>query len=232
METSKRIARLIEMVPKCGSMVDVGTDHGYVPIGVVRAGKAERAIASDVRKGPLKIAEMNILEEGLSDRIRVAMGSGLKTVRPKEVDGAVIAGMGGNLVRDILMDSMDVVMNLDFLIVQPAQNPEVIREYLYTRPYEVISEDLVREDDGRYYEYIMVRYTGRISEQVGTPLGYELSPYLLKNGHPLLSGFIGEKLSEAENIILKLDLNSDNARAKKADLEEKIFKLKEIEKWL
>lgn len=232
MDISKRIAMLIEMVPKCTSMVDVGTDHGYVPIGVIKAGKAERAIASDVRKGPLKIAEMNILEEGLSDRIRVAMGSGLKTVKPKEVDGAVIAGMGGNLVKDILMDSMDVVRNLDFLIVQPAQNPEVIREYLYTGPYEVISEDLVREDDGRYYEYIMVRYTGSISESVGTPLGYELSPYLLKNGHSLLSGFIGEKLREAENIILKLDLNSDNARAKKADLEDKIFKLKEIEKWL
>lgn len=232
METSKRILRLIEMVPKCCSMVDVGTDHGYVPIGVIKAGKAESAIASDVRIGPLKIAEMNIREEGLSDRIRVAMGSGLKTVKAKEVDGAVIAGMGGNLTRDILMDSMDVVMALDFLIVQPAQNPEVIREYLYTGPYEIISEDLVREDDGRYYEYIMVRYSGKISEQEDTPLGYELSPYLLKHGHPLLPGFIREKLREAENIILKLDLNSDNARTKKADLEEKIFRLKEIEKWL
>ena len=232
MDISRRIMRLIEMVPKCASMVDVGTDHGYVPIGVIKAGKAERAVASDVRKGPLKIAEMNILEEGLSDRISIAMGSGLTTIRPHEVEGAVIAGMGGNLVKDILIDSMDVVRTLSFLIIQPAQNPEVIREYLYTGPYEIISEDLVKEDDGRYYEYIMVRHTGKISEQIEAPLGYEVSPYLLKNGHPLLSGFIGEKLREAENIILKLDLNSDNARAKKTALEEKIFKLKEIEKWL
>lgn len=232
METSKRILRLIEMVPKCSSMVDVGTDHGYVPIGVIKAGKADTAIASDVRKGPLKIAEMNICDEGLSDRIRVTLGSGLMTVHPGEVDGAVIAGMGGNLVKDIILDSMDVVRVLKFLIIQPAQNPEVIREFLYTGPFEIIKEDLVIEEDGRYYEYLMVRYTGNIPEPAETPLGYELSPYLLKNGHPLLSGFIREKNREAESIIMKLDLNSDNAKAKKIALEEKIFKLKEIEKWL
>ena len=109
MDISKRLNRIIELVPPCVSIIDVGTDHGYVPIGVIKEGKAETAYASDFRILPLKKAEANIRLEGLEDRIRILHGSGLTTVSPGEVEGAVIAGMGGNLTRDIMEDSLEVV---------------------------------------------------------------------------------------------------------------------------
>ena len=130
MDISKRLNRIIELVPPCASIIDVGTDHGYVPIGVIKEGKAETAYASDFRILPLKKAEANVRLEGLEDRIRMLHGSGLTTVSPGEVEGAVIAGMGGNLTRDIMEDSLEVVKSLKFLLLQPAQNPEVLREYL------------------------------------------------------------------------------------------------------
>lgn len=236
MDISKRLYRIIELIPPCRSMVDVGTDHGYVPIGIIRAGKAETAYASDFRILPLKKAEANIRLEGLEDRIRTLHGSGLTTVVPGEVEGAVIAGMGGNLTRDIMEDSLDVVKSLKFLLLQPAQNPEVLREYLYEGNYDILLEDLVKEDDGRFYEYLLVRYQeGRKKspDLEGMPLcGYEVSPWLIRNGHPLLQEYLETRVKEFHEIISKLRHDSENARSRKMELEEKIIKFKEIIKWI
>lgn len=241
MDISKRLNRIIELVPPCTSIIDVGTDHGYVPIGVIKAGKVETAYASDFRLLPLKKAEANIRLEGLEDRIRTVHGSGLTTVSPGDVEGAVIAGMGGNLTRDIMEDSIDLVKSLRFLLLQPAQNPEVLRQYLYEGDYDILLEDLVKEEDGRFYEYILVRpHEGRAHEGVGkgtdeepVPLcGYEVSPWLIRNGHPLLREYLDTRISEFHEIITKLATDSENAKSRKIELEEKIIKFKEIIRWL
>lgn len=236
MDISKRLNRIIELVPPSASIIDVGTDHGYVPIGVIKAGKAETAIASDFRPLPLRKAEANIRLEHLEDRIRTVRGSGLTTVSPGDVEGAVIAGMGGNLTRDIMEDSIEVVRSLRFLLLQPAQNPEVLRQYLYEGEYDILLEDLVKEDDGRFYEYLLVRpHAGKVKEKDKEELplcGYEVSPWLIRNGHPLLREYLDTRIDEFHEIISKLSEDSDNARSRKVELEEKIIKFKEIIKWI
>lgn len=236
MDISKRLNRIIELVPPSVSIIDVGTDHGYVPIGLIRAGKAQTATASDFRILPLKKAEVNIRLEGLEDRIRTVCGSGLTTVSPGEVEGAVIAGMGGNLTRDIMEESMEVVKSLRFLLLQPAQNPEVLRQYLYEGDYDILQEDLVKEDDGRFYEYLLVRYHegGKtVPHEDGIPrCGYDVSPWLIENGHPLLGEYLETRVKEFQEIISKLGDGSENARSRKIELEDKIIKFKEIIKWI
>lgn len=236
MDISRRLNRIIELVPPCASIIDVGTDHGYVPIGVIKAGKAETAFASDVRILPLKKAEDNIRLEGLEDRISTVRGSGLMTVSPGDVEGAVIAGMGGNLTRDIMEDSIEVVRSLRFLLLQPAQNPEVLRQYLYEGDYDILLEDLVKEEDGRFYEYLLVRPHVDKEKEVDIdtiPLcGYEVSPWLIKNGHPLLKEYLDTRIDEFHEIISKLGNDSSNAKSRKIELEEKIIKFKEISKWI
>lgn len=82
---------------------------------------------------------------------------GLKPLKVGEVNGVIIAGMGGNLIRDIILEDIEKVKLYDFLILQPAQNPEVLREFLYNNNFEILNEDLIL-DDGKFYELFKVKY--------------------------------------------------------------------------
>ncbi|MGL5677452.1 MAG: class I SAM-dependent methyltransferase, partial [Cellulosilyticaceae bacterium] len=98
MQLTKRLYEIVSLVPKGSTMVDVGTDHGYIPIYLTRNAICEKCIASDVNKGPLESAKRHMDQNGLQN-IDLRLGSGLSTVDPEEgVEVAIIAGMGGLLI--------------------------------------------------------------------------------------------------------------------------------------
>lgn len=228
MELSIRLKTIVNQVDKCKSIIDVGTDHGYVPIFLVKQGVCEKAIASDINKGPIEKAKINISFEGLSSKIDCRLGAGLKTVKKGEVNGVIIAGMGGNLTRDILLEDIEKVKLYDFLILQPAQNPEVLREFLYSGNFDIINEDLCFED-GKFYELFKVKYN---NENKGLKLHdeihYEVSPLIRKKNHPLIKKYIQNKIEKYETILKYIKEDSDSAKKRKELLLNKISKLKEM----
>ena len=226
MELSKRLKRIVEHVDKCESVADIGTDHGYIPIYLVKEGICEKAIASDINKGPIEKAKVNVAFEGVSNKVKCLLGSGLNPLKVGEVNGVILAGMGGNLTRDILLADMDKVKKYDFIILQPAQNPEVLREFLYKNDYEIIDEDLIK-DEGRFYELFKVKYNENSEKLVfEDELEYEVSPLLREKGHPLFKEFIEEKINRCETILSFIKEDTEAAKKRKSDLEEKINKLK------
>ncbi|MDU7885042.1 MAG: class I SAM-dependent methyltransferase, partial [Clostridium perfringens] len=201
MELSKRLKRIAEHVDKCESVADIGTDHGYIPIYLVKEGICKKAIASDINKGPIEKAKVNVAFEGVSNKVKCLLGPGLNPLKVGEVNGVILAGMGGNLTRDILLADMDKVKKYDFIILQPAQNPEVLREFLYKNDYEIIDEDLIK-DEGRFYELFKVKYNENSEKLVfEDELEYEVSPLLREKGHPLFKEFIEEKINRCETIL-------------------------------
>ncbi|XZH19299.1 tRNA (adenine(22)-N(1))-methyltransferase [Clostridium perfringens] len=226
MELSKRLKRIAEHVDKCESVADIGTDHGYIPIYLVKEGICKKAIASDINKGPIEKAKVNVAFEGVSDKVKCLLGPGLNPLKVGEVNGVILAGMGGNLTRDILLADMDKVKKYDFIILQPAQNPEVLREFLYKNYYEIIDEDLIK-DEGRFYELFKVKYNENSEKLVfEDELEYEVSPLLREKGHPLFKEFIEEKINRCETILSFIKEDTEAAKKRKSDLEEKINKLK------
>ncbi|HHQ4318705.1 class I SAM-dependent methyltransferase [Clostridium perfringens] len=226
MELSKRLKRIAEHVDKCESVADIGTDHGYIPIYLVKEGICKKAIASDINKGPIEKAKVNVAFEGVSDKVKCLLGPGLNPLKVGEVNGVILAGMGGNLTRDILLADMDKVKKYDFIILQPAQNPEVLREFLYKNDYEIIDEDLIK-DEGRFYELFKVKYNENSEKLVfEDELEYEVSPLLREKGHPLFKEFIEEKINKCETILSFIKEDTEAAKKRKIDLEEKINKLK------
>ena len=227
MELSIRLKAIANQIDKCESVADIGTDHGYIPIYLVERGVCERAVASDINKGPINKAKKNISIEGLSKKIDCYLGPGLKPLKVNEVNGIVIAGMGGNLTRDILLADMKKVEKYNFMILQPAQNPEVLREFLYNNEYEIIDEDLIL-DDGTYYELFKVKYNKRAEIlKFEDDLLYEISPVLLKKKHPLMNDYIEAKISKCEKILTHIKDDTESANAKKDEIKNKI---KELEK--
>ena len=226
MELSKRLKRIAEHVDKCESVADIGTDHGYIPIYLVKEGICKKAIASDINKGPIEKAKVNVAFEGVSNKVKCLLGPGLNPLKVGKVNGVILAGMGGNLTRDILLADMDKVKKYDFIILQPAQNPEVLREFLYKNDYEIIDEDLIK-DEGRFYELFKVKYNENSEKLVfEDELEYEVSPLLREKGHPLFKKFIEEKINRCETILSFIKEDTEAAKKRKSDLEEKINKLK------
>ncbi|MGB4588155.1 MAG: class I SAM-dependent methyltransferase [Clostridiaceae bacterium] len=230
MELSPRLKKIVEMVPKCDVLADIGTDHGYVLIELIHARKITKGIASDNKKRPLEKAKINSETEGVIDGIDFRLGEGLCTLLVGEANGAVVAGMGGILTRDILENSLDVVRKMDFLLLQPAQNPEMLRKYLYEGPYDILDEEIIKEDR-RFYEYILVRYNENPLIKRKNIGEYQIGECLLDRENELFNEFLESKISDTEGILRKMDLSSENARFRKVKLENIIKEFKGIEKW-
>ncbi|MEA4826324.1 tRNA (adenine(22)-N(1))-methyltransferase [Clostridium sp. JNZ J1-5] len=229
MNISTRLKTIASLVDKCDKIADIGTDHGYLPIFLIQNGVCKEAIASDINRGPVERAKDNIIREKLDRVISCRLGPGFTTIEPFEVDGAIIAGMGGNLIRDIIEEKKDVFKSLKFLILQPVQNPDILREYLYKSGYSILDEELCL-DEGKYYEIIKVKYGTNI--QVVDSIYYEISKKLIEKKHPLIKDYINYKIEKYSNILGYISEDTELADNRKAELNEKIKKLEEILKCL
>ena len=100
MNFGSRLEAIAKWVPAGKSIVDVGTDHAYLPTILVRQGKTTFAIAGDIAAGPCQAAQNTIDTFGIKEFITVRQGDGLKIVAPGEVDIIAIAGMGaGSMIQ-------------------------------------------------------------------------------------------------------------------------------------
>lgn len=220
MELSKRLNWILNIMDKCDVIMDVGTDHGYIAIELIKRNLADKVIASDINKDPLNKAKLNVSLEGLSNKIELRLGGGLTPVKENEVNGILIAGMGGNLIRDILENDIKKVKNMDYLVLQPAQNPEVLREYLYISDYEIIDED-VCFDEGKYYEVFKVKYKENNSTKLEN-IFYEVSPILLNKKSDVFKDYLYEKIDKYKKVKSFIKDNTEHALSRKKELDSKI----------
>lgn len=225
MNISIRLKTVASLVDKCEKIADIGTDHAYLPIYLLKKGVCKEAIASDINKGPVEKAEHNVKREGLERKILCKLGGGLTTIKPFEVDSAIIAGMGGNLIRDIIEESMDVFKSLKYVVLQPVQNPDVLRKYLYESGYNIIDEELCF-DEGKYYEIIKVEYSNK--PKILDEVYYEVSEKLIEKKHPMLKEYIQYKIEKYNNILSYIDDDTESAKIRKGHVSERIRKLEEI----
>ena len=220
MELSKRLNFIINNIEKTSVLADIGTDHGYIPLYATRNGLCDKAIAIDINKDPLDKARLNAILEGAGDELEFRLGDGFTPLKKDEVEVAIIAGMGGNLIRDILEESIDKVSSLNYLILVPAQNPEVLREYLYNNDYEIICEDLC-EEEGIYYELFKVRKKDGESMALDS-IYYEVSPKLLMQKHPLIKDYLNSKIDNYKRILSFITESTVSAKDRREKVQEKI----------
>lgn len=147
---SGRLRMLAGMVAPGNRLVDVGCDHGFLAIYLVRGKICPRALAMDVRKGPLAGARKHIEEYGLGEYIEVRLSDGLAACGDGEADTLVCAGMGGRLMERILAEGMDKARRMKELILQPQSELREFRYFLRNAGFAVVAEDAVCED-GKYY---------------------------------------------------------------------------------
>lgn len=156
MKLSERLELVLSFVEPGESAADVGTDHGHVPVELVRRAIVKKAVAMDVRKGPLSRATENIALAGLADKIETRLSDGVAKLQPGEADSVVIAGMGGELIIKILENGRHMWDSVKQWVLSPQSEIFKVRRWLFENGFVIRKEDMVLED-GKFYTVMDVR---------------------------------------------------------------------------
>lgn len=183
MELNDRLKSVYELLPHGCVMIDVGTDHCYLPIYALQQGKIERAYAADVRVGPLQNGRENARVYGFEKQITTLLSNGLSALtdgQKQDIDTIVCAGMGGTLIQNIIADAPFLKSPSKTLILQPQKAIYELKEYLYAEGFVIEKESLSQEGD-KMYQCMRVRYDGKGRKAP--------NPFLSLRSDPLFSTF-------------------------------------------
>ncbi|MBO7729858.1 MAG: SAM-dependent methyltransferase [Lachnospiraceae bacterium] len=153
MSISKRLETIADLVTPGYRASDIGTDHGYVPIYLLRNHICDHVIAADLSKGSLEKASHNITRAGLSECIECRLSDGLSEICPGEVDSIIISGMGGILMDRILRNGLEVVKAAKELILSPHRNPELIEAFAEEFGFAVVYDEVILDKKKYYHIY-------------------------------------------------------------------------------
>ncbi|WP_342389339.1 tRNA (adenine(22)-N(1))-methyltransferase [Salinicoccus bachuensis] len=187
-------------------LLDIGSDHAYLPIEAIRNGAAKQAICGEIVKGPFDSTVNNIRREGMEDSIEARFGSGLEVISPDDaVDTVTICGMGGPLIAEILEDGLHNLGGQPRLVLQANTYTYPIRKVLAESNYRIIDETVVR--DGRHFYEIIVAEAGES--------GYDekqlvFGPVLLEKKEQAFIEKLERELEHQQNIYNNLKKNSSN----------------------
>ncbi len=217
-----RMRMVLSMVPRCESCCDVGTDHGYIALALAKRGV--KVIAADVNPGPLAAARENIRLYG--GNVEARLSDGFSALKEGEAQCAVLAGMGGELIADIIGKGTKGVKTL---VLQPQSLIYKLREFLSKEGYIITDENICREDN-RFY-------AAMLAEKGSHPqsLGLEeklIGPCLLKKRPEILKDYLENEIRIVRTALEKIE-RSSAVTQKKREYEDliKIYKKVLMEKW-
>lgn len=158
---TSRLEKVKSFVREGRIVADVGTDHAYLPVFLVNSGICPRAVASDVREGPLERARLTAKKYNALDKIEFFMADGLCGIDGDEIDDVVIAGMGGELIATIISKCGWLKMPEKHLVLQPMTAQKELRAFLLKNGFKIDKEAVALEKKGqKCYLVMSVYYDG------------------------------------------------------------------------
>lgn len=156
MEDKKRLLDIISLIDKNKKVIDIGTDHGLVPLYLAKNGLSKEILATDISEKSLDKLR-SALDSDTRKLIQTKVTDGFKGISKKEGQVAIIAGMGANTIIDIIEESMDFAKNLDYMILASNVNTEKLRLFLVEKGFEIMN-DFLSFENKKYYDIIKTRF--------------------------------------------------------------------------
>ncbi|HHU5276142.1 TPA: tRNA (adenine(22)-N(1))-methyltransferase [Streptococcus agalactiae] len=221
LQLSKRLQKVANYVPKGARLLDVGSDHAYLPIFLLQMGYCDFAIAGEVVNGPYQSALKNVSEHGLTSKIDVRLANGLSAFEEADnIDTIAICGMGGRLIADILNNDIDKLQHVKTLVLQPNNREDDLRKWLAANDFEIVAEDILTEND-KCYEILVVKH-GHMNL---TAKELRFGPFLLSNNTTV---FKEKWQNELNKLTFALNSIPNSKMEERAILEDKIRDIKEV----
>ena len=179
---SDRLLACCNFVRRGDRVADVGCDHGYLGIYLLKQGIASSVIESDVAEGPLQSAMRNAVKFGTKSKMTFHLSDGAQNI-PRDFNVMVCAGMGADTIMSIIHHSAEWLKDPKYRLILQCQSkrPE-LRQWLYDEGFRINRETLAK--DGKFVYTIM-----EVVYDPGhgiTPAETYITPQLLKDNHPLL----------------------------------------------
>ncbi len=159
MKLDSRLMAIADLVRKDKIFADIGTDHAYLPVYLVEKGIVSRAIAADLRVGPLDNARETVVSHNLTEKIELRLSDGLDNFSENEVEEIAVAGMGGLLISSFVERTEWLKNSEIHLILQPMTHIEELRKLLFDNGF-IIDNEVVAEDGDKLYIIISAYYYG------------------------------------------------------------------------
>ena len=218
---SKRLELVASFVPQGAILLDVGSDHAYLPIELIERGQIESAIAGEVVEGPYQSAVKNVEAHGLKEKIQVRLANGLAAFEEADqVSVITIAGMGGRLIARILEEGLDKLADVERLILQPNNREDDLRIWLQNHGFEIVAENIL-EEAGKFYEILVVE-AGQMKLSASD---VRFGPFLSKEVSPV---FVQKWQKEAEKLEFALRQIPEKNLEERQVLVDKIQAIKEV----
>ena len=218
---SKRLGKVASFVPQGAKILDVGSDHAYLPIYLMQQRRIVSAIAGEVVDGPYQSAVANVADNGLSDKISVRLANGLAAFDEKDqIDVIIIAGMGGRLIADILANGSAKLASVKRLILQPNNREDELRRWLCGHDFQIIEETLV-EENGKFYEIIIAEQ----GKQVLNADQERFGPYLMRKQSAIFQDRWQREADKLEKALAKIPMKN---LAERSAISQKINQIKEV----
>ncbi len=235
MKLSNRLEMVVSFVKPGNAAADVGTDHGHVPIELVRRGIVDHAYAMDVRKGPLSKAEENIAAACLKEKVEPRLSDGVAKLHAGEADTVIIAGMGGDLVIHIMEDGRHVWDTVSQWVLSPHSELPKVRAWLYENGFVIVREDMVFEEE-KYYTVMDVRpKSGEAVPESETAVdknAFLYGTHLLETKNPVFAAYLKEEEKKLEDlcaILAKQAEHSERAQESLKEVEAKLAINREVQ---
>lgn len=212
---SPRLQACRQLITPGASVADIGCDHGYLGISLLKENIANFVIAADIREKPLQSAIQNAERFGVRQHMAFYLSDGLKNV-PQDFDCLVCAGMGGETIASILQQAPWLKNDKYTLILQSQTRTHTLRKALSDNGWQIEKEAIVR--DGKFL-YTVMRVIYRPGSLL-TPGECYFPPVLLDNPEPERSEYFRFVVKGVENT------------GKHQDNREILEELKQIESFL
>ena len=158
-----RLERVAANVPVGAHLADIGSDHAYLPVALMRRGVITAAVAGEVATTPFHAAQRTVRDNGLEQHISVRLADGLAAIEAGDGITAIsVCGMGGETIRDILDTGKLHLSGQERLILQPNGGEQPLRQWLMDNGYRILCEELLRENRF-YYEIIVAERAGPVA---------------------------------------------------------------------
>ena len=212
---SKRLQACLEYVKGYDTIMDIGTDHAYLPIEAVLKGYINRAYAIDNKEGPLQFAIHNIESHQVAHRIKTIKSDGIDAI-DDSVNAIVIAGMGGKTIFDIL--NQKDYHNVKRFVLQPNNQPQNVRQLTQLNALKIIDEIIIDDQGIPYIIIVLERGTEHLSEKE-----VALGPILLKEKPDLYHKVLEEEYQFLTHLIKQVPKEASVPIKNKIKLLEEVF---------
>lgn len=216
-----RLSAVADLVRSGTRFADVGTDHAYLPVSLLRKGKIEYAVCSDLRKGPLKNAEETVNKYGVADKVDLRLSDGLDAYKQGEVNEIAIAGMGGLLISEFIERTEWLKTPDIHLILQPMTHAENLRKTLYKNGF-YIDKEVAAKDGDKLYIIISAYFSGAVETRTAPDC---VIGEIYKNTDPVSKEYL-------ESLLKKYTIKYEMLKNAGKDYQEAELIVKELEKWL